>query len=641
MAEMNGRMNHSQCIPPMASFCVQIPSFQACTEGLPLVLQRPDNFPLVMGILQEINQEKVGFSSCAGAHLRLAGISEVKQENADVEEHHQSLKSELCEEWSLKGVEELLTEPEELQLRHECSQHAHDPSVPYSEVCAPDEKHLIALQPVLSELKWNLSEQAHIHVDEKPMIQLQKTSSFEEQFLFQENALLHVDEKIDVFSTLRPEVDVNGSSQHAVTEQIQAHVEDQVGLHRIQGVKKEPEDLETQSPSSSKSFGVQKGSIGFLEGCQLVDTRSSIRLDHDVKFILPGCKSQLKRTQSSDSELMPPMEKRRLSMHTAQWNTTAVLASSADFSELEDSHFAKRYSQILPTVSPPSVAEEPICPSVSSKKGEALAERGRLQSVTSVGKPDYSELTLSLAASKPHVASSSPLLDGIEDVPIVKKFSAQGQHSGQCRRTSPHQWQQTRKRSVLCKYYRHAGQDAMPAGTKKQLFAAIDGPDGKDVGDSLKHMGRNNCKVDTLDNEGPRQSFQSMPQTIYKTGLPEKSVSQKPASSSGQITELNPSMALESSKAEVAPRMTEPERKKKMRGTLPLADKADVKDTRCHRSDGKSWRCVRECINGAYYCQYHLRKRRIGYNNRRNREVTLDDLDAVSKESLKSNKKSG
>ncbi|MCO5567002.1 hypothetical protein L7F22_020685 [Adiantum nelumboides] len=615
MAEMNGRMNYSQSIPSMA-FCVQIPSFQACTEGLPLVLQRPDNFPLVMGILQEINQERVGFSSCAGAHLRL---SEVKQESVDVEEHHQSLKSELCEEWSLKGVEELLTEPEELQLRHDCSQHAHDPSVPYSEVCAPDEKHLIALQPVQSELKWNVSEQAHIHVDEKPMSQLQKTSSFEEQILFQENALLHVDEKIDAYSTLRPEVDVNGNSQHAVTEQIEAHVEDQVGLHRIQGVKREPEDLETQSPSSSKSFGVQKGSIGFSEGCQSVDTRSLIRLDHDVKFILPGCKSQLKRIQSSDPELMPPMEKRRLSMHIAQWNTTAVLASSADFS-----------------VSTPSVAEESICPSMSSKKGEALAEQGRLQSVTSVAEPDYCELTLSLASSKPQVASLSPLSDGNEDVPVVKKFSAQGQHSGQCQRTSPHQWQQTRKRSVLYKYYRHAGQDAMPAGTKKQLFPAIDGPDGKDVEDSLKHVGRNNCKVDTLDNEGPRQTFQSMPQTIYKTGLSEKRVSQKPASSSGQITELNPSMALESSKADVAPRMTEPERKKKMRGTLPLADNADVKDTRCHRSDGKSWRCVRECINGAYYCQYHLRKRRIGYNKRRNREVNLDDFDAVSKESLKS-----
>ncbi|KAH7289110.1 hypothetical protein KP509_31G058200 [Ceratopteris richardii] len=113
---------------------------------------------------------------------------------------------------------------------------------------------------------------------------------------------------------------------------------------------------------------------------------------------------------------------------------------------------------------------------------------------------------------------------------------------------------------------------------------------------------------------------------------------------SDDLAQPTPAVTIESSpssQGEEASEVSEPI-KKKMRGTLPIiSEKADStsKDTRCHRSDGKSWRCVRECINGAYYCQYHLRKRRIGYNRRKNREVNSDDFEVVNKATSRSNRK--
>ncbi|KAI5083460.1 hypothetical protein GOP47_0003203 [Adiantum capillus-veneris] len=670
MAEMNSRMNHSQCVP-LPTLCLQIPSLQACTEGLPLVLQRPDNFPLVMGILQEMNQEKFSFSRCAGTHQRSFSISEVKQENADVEEHHHSLNSELCQEWSLKGVEELLTEPEELQLRHDCSQESHDSSVPYLEVCASDEKPLQSVQP---NFNWNVSEQPLLYVDEKPMIQSQITSSFEEQLFFQENTVLHMGKKsmtIEGFSAPGSKVDVNSNSQLAAQVPSEVHLEDKVGLHSIQSVKREPEEVEAQAPTF-KSFEEQKEWNSCLDLCQSAGKKGLIRLEHVEKFALLAQKSQLKNDQSSEPEpdlqLKLMMENRRLSLQNVRRNTSGVLASPAVFSGLEESHPGKGYLEMSPPISLSFVAEGSICPSVLPKKCQVLAEDRKLQSVTSVGESDCCELTLSLASSEPQVASSSPSLDGNEDKPVAKPSNQQEKHDGKCQRTSPHQWQQTRKRSASNKHCWHPGLDTMPAGTKKQLFLTSDGCCGKDgespsersggidhsniflgpknsentVQPDAEQVVTSNCKTLSnfpIENKGSRQILRSMPKTIDERGSPNKRESQKIMSNIGQVIERNSPMATDSSEAEAAPQPTEPHRKK-MRGTLPLDDEGDAKDTRCHRSDGKSWRCVRECINGAYYCQYHLRKRRIGYNRRRNKEVNLDDLEAVCNESLKLSKKS-
>lgn len=657
MADMNGRMNGSQCVPPR-TLCIQIPSLQASTEDLPLMLQRPDNFPLVMGILQEINQEKVGFTGCAGIEQRTLSVSEVKQESADVEEQHQSLNSDLCQEWSLKGVEELLTEPEDLQLRHDCSQLAHEPGVEHLGVCAVDEKPSVTLQSVHPQHNWNGSEQTQLQVDEKPIIQLQITSSLEEQVLIQENALLHVNEKPkvkEVFFAASSQGDVDSESHLAVPVSTQVHSDDKLGLHSMKAVKREPEEVDAQAPTydkQAKSLEAQKGSNDCLDVCQSVDNNASFRLNQCKKSSLSGYKSHAKRSQSSEQE----REKRRLFMQNGQRNSNAVLALPADFSELEPSHSGKGNSQSSPSTSPSLRAEGSMQHLVIFKKDPVLAGD------QSVAEPDCCELTLGSAALKSQVANLGcpSLANCVEVKTVIESFNGPKKHDdGQCQRTSPLQWQQAKKRSVLRESHRYARRDTMPARTKKQLFPATDGSCGKNGENPLEQSGNfslnmkksgaqpqtvratRNSKTESitrLDKKGSGQSLERMPQMNVQGASREKGGTQKLVSDDGQMSEEpNSPEAMESSQA------PEPQ-KKKMRGTLPLDEKNDVffkdKDTRCHRSDGKSWRCVRECINGAYYCQYHLRKRRIGYNRRKNNEVNPNDLEAVSQEALKSNKKS-
>eukprot|EP00250_Pteridium_aquilinum_P000162 c10182_g1_i1 orf=246-2348(+) len=699
MADMNSGMNRSQCVPPPSS-CLHIPALQACAEDLPLVLQRPDNFPLVMGILQEINQEKVGSSRGVESMQRpqdqpgqALTMSRVKLESVDIEDHHQNLynmNSDLYQqEWSLKGFEELFTESEELQLRHDSYRQAHEALTPL-DTSAPDEKPSFGLQSVHSLLGQRALDQARLLVDEKPPICLQLANSVREPISLQGKAL-PIEENPKVKEgpdASQAAVLANSKPLHAVQLPSQVHVEGRPGLGDLQVVKREPEGHGCCSEAQTQEE--------FLlpDACAV----SSDAMPSEVAHA-NGSKVQSSGLPEFDLQLQLQMGiKKRWTVHNIQRTTGTILALPAEFSEQENNP-GKDFPHKLPSTSKSLVAEGPMCPMVSSTKGTDIPQDSadfevediKPQLVSSVVEQDCCELTLSLASAQPQTPNPGPHFSDChalpEEKPVLKTLFVQEERYEQCQRTQATQWQQATKMCGSREAFRNSGQHTMPTLNQKQLFPSADGcmlasslccKDGEGLTEimgnkskSFEHRGSSlddtheknvqnnlplsnqgqlssptsNCISSCLDGRGSRRTLQLMPESVKDGGSSvEEGETRGFAAEDDQLVEPNPRAAMESlhnsSQAEQASEFNEPH-KKRMRGTILIEEKGEKeKDTRCHRSDGKSWRCVRECINGAYYCQYHLRARRIGYNRRKNRDVSTDHVESVNKQSSKGKLKS-
>lgn len=730
MAEMNGRMNGSQCFPPPA-LCLRFPALQACTEDLPLVLQRPDSFPLVMGILQEINHENVGSSNRVDntylvsqrprdQQMQTLALSKVKLENLDVEDHHQhsyNTNPDLYQEWSLKGVEELLTDSEELQLRHE---QAHEAAAHLELASAQDEKPLFGLQFTHSQFNKRASDEAQLLVDEKPALCSQVPNSLKEQVPLQ-GRVLPVEEFSEVkpgLHAVEPAVLANNKTHQQTS---QACVEDRLGLDNLQAVKREPEghaccseaqmqercflpdvctsmaskvvhgkentagiiplqakdkmtsntdnELNKSRRTTLNAQARKVQSTGLPEGGgappKLMTINTDCELNKRRKITLQGQKSQANKVQSSGlPELNLETEiKKRWTVNNILRSTSAILALPAEFTEQEVPQ--------KPSTSNSLAAEGPMCPTVSSEgrvdspqvSADCKGGDRKHQAVSSEAELDFCELTLSLGSSQPQTVNSRPKKLDCHDFPEEKPVVfVQEEHHGQCQRTNPNQWQQ----STRCGSHKVV---SAPAFNKKRLFPSTDGcklvkchTDREGLTEVMRSTSKSfdlyGSSADEMPEKKPllkqgqpclhggvsRQTLQLMPQSSEDGGsaLDEREV-EGFASEDEQLAEPNhnvqPSQV--SSQGEQASESNEPH-KKRMRGTLPTEEKGDgvqkEKDTRCHRSDGKSWRCARECINGAYYCQYHLRARRIGYNRRKNRDTDTDHLESVSKKSSKGKK---
>ncbi|KAH7289107.1 hypothetical protein KP509_31G058200 [Ceratopteris richardii] len=629
-------MNHSQCFPSSTS-TPQFSPLQLCTEGLPLVLQKPDSFPRVMGILHEIKQEKVSFVSSGGNVHRSPIVANVKKESADSEIHHQSLNSDLCPEWSLKGVEEFLAEPEELNVGQDCFQQLHGPAVTHLDECALDEKPLIGLHPALSQHDWEIrEEEIKVDIERNPMSENHLVSSFPKELILQDR-----ESQMDVNSNVLRNVSVpkaqsdgNHTWYSPITSPFQICTEDRQGLKYVHSLKREPEEVEAQIQTctelQTRTFGELNRS-GF--SWDAMESDPVTKISH---CLLQGS-GQMKSAESYKLEMKPELQNIVSFSNTVQRDRSPSVALPAESSDIKKNKYAEESSQ---------------CPSaeavIAVENGSSPSAKSRL--IASAVESDECELTLSLASSKTRAGDpdclSRPLYLGDG---YLNSFNVDARsHSDELASMS---------KDVDC-----CNLDLNSKESGNMVLRSKNGQllsEKNDRGERTRSDLKVNCSRRTLECKTRTSDGGGLHLEEGKTNGDERVLhleerkrhandglhsEEGKTAGSDDLAQPTPAVTIESSpssQGEEASEVSEPI-KKKMRGTLPIiSEKADStsKDTRCHRSDGKSWRCVRECINGAYYCQYHLRKRRIGYNRRKNREVNSDDFEVVNKATSRSNRK--
>lgn len=713
MAEMNRSMNRPRCFLPPA-LCLRFPALKACTEDLPLVLQRPETFRLIMGILQEINQEKMGpvrVLSCVEntslvsqrpreQQLQTGALREVKQESGDLGDHYQpiyNMDSDLHQEWSLKGVEELFMEPEESQLRPDCCCQA-DEGAGHSGAAVVDEKPSPRLHLVHSYFDQRASNQAAPLMDEKPLLQLQLRNSYVEQerslqerplplaeaFIAKERpdalqATVLADIKpsdaaqllskeplrdrpdlkskcLDSFLNINRELGGHVGHREIQTQEEfslpdAATTSNHVMLHKAVCRKRNTVRIAARWLKDKRAIDAWRSRIRGTD-CELKHRRKKTTVCQKSQAAPPKMKSWIscKVRSSSISERKTQMLlRKRRNVHNILRKTNVILGLPAMFSEQEKSHLGKECSQN-------SARSSKSCAYKGSECSLAFFEKGvykedsqqhteycevadsepclQQQAHADIAEFDCCESMLSLALCQLQPSKPCPeILDGngspAEELIIRTDCVEEDVHAGQCQRTNPNQWhfaQQAKRRAGLHESRKIIG-GTVPAPDQGRFFS----PTSSCIMEGHAH----------LDDGGGSTTYpQSRPQSSEDKGSPLEEGEMRGSTTEDQQVGPSPQIAVEP--LHVSPQAEQgyvlnKSHKKRMRGTLQSDEgqesNGQQQSKRCHRSDGKHWRCVRECMFGAYYCEHHLRARRIGYNRRKARDVNAARLESPNKQS--------